>query len=195
MLRRRLLIWPPVLDAANSAPPPALNNTHKVISMLFLLRCTPIFQHAGIHRKHVHILRAPQSCLSAKAVVNSLTDFRAGAAPVPGEGDSVVLWALSVQLDGCLCPCIHSSQAGLLQTHSDTSYPSLRAIMLLSPYHQGCPLTPFQNGVPPVWSDKAAVAERAVKHSAIMTMQIACAMDVPDGPRASAMQAGTQGCK
>ncbi len=107
----------------------------------------------------------------------------------------MVLWALSVQLDGCLCPCIHSSQAGLLQTHSDTSYPSLRAIMLLSPYHQGCPLTPFQNGVPPVWSDKAAVAERAVKHSAIMTMQIACAMDVPDGPRASAMQAGTQGCK
>lgn len=33
MLRRRLLIWPPVLDAANSAPAAALNETPMVISI------------------------------------------------------------------------------------------------------------------------------------------------------------------
>ncbi len=49
MLRRRLLIWPPVLDAANSAPPAALNITSVLISLQSLPEWT---QHACVHIQH-----------------------------------------------------------------------------------------------------------------------------------------------
>ena len=53
MLRRRLLIWPPVLNAANSAPPAALHITPAVNTLP-----GTVIEHAAVHMQCECYIRA-----------------------------------------------------------------------------------------------------------------------------------------
>ena len=74
-------------------------------------------------------------------------DLKAGTSPVPGEGDSVVLWALGVQLDGGLRPGIYPPQARLLQAPLLTPHPSHSGLTMYQVDHP-LPFRPPAGGSP-----------------------------------------------